>query len=203
VVVDGLSRKKAMFGQLEKGSLKRTNPNAKKSDMKSFKLMVRTEVFSGTLQPHDLTMWISLIGCPELQELIPHHLFLMEDEEACNKFLGLCDTFKDEIEKHRYSHKSDVFDRIVKNLQEYDDCHTIFSDTKANSYLYETFARTKLPNSQITYANDVSGLLRMLRNSRHHACRKLHKLFLLIVGHHFPNLVHDFQVEMYKEGYRA
>lgn len=204
IVTDGLYRKNICFGQLEKGSLQHSVGDAEKKDMKCFKVMVRKEIFKRVLQPHDLTVWLSLVG-GDNEEIMPSHLSVQEDHQACSRFLVLCETFMDKIEsvKNEDSSKKAIFDRMLKNLEGYNGWKSIVSARDGNRYLKGTLKYANLVKNFTPYADDISGLVRLLRNSRHHSARGQQRHFLAIIAHHFPNIVSDLQLEMYREGYMA
>jgi len=186
------------FAHLNHGSLNETNPSFEDQDIGRLKEMVYWEMFPDYLvPPHDISYWLSLLGKRELEGLLPLHMALMDDQDAVNRFMSLYDTFK-ELKTRNY----DIYLEIVRSLKGYNDWQNVLLN--GNQYVLRTINHINQGTNKTTnYPADVSGLLDLFRNCKNHEARSLLQDFIRVVGADYPNLMYDFQREMFVRGYKG
>lgn len=169
------------------------DPSTKELDIKKFKKVVRRDLFKGKLLPHDLNLWLSLLSKKEYEDLLPHHISLKDELTSTESFMVWYDIL-DNLKKQRRN----AYNSIVKNLEAYRGWKKMIEDEEGNCFLEETLEYSVGDKPPIDYPDDAGGLLYLLRNCRQHAAKTHFEYFLLIVGHIFPNLISDLQIELFK-----
>ncbi|GJN15747.1 hypothetical protein PR202_gb02685 [Eleusine coracana subsp. coracana] len=97
--------------------------------------------------------------------------------------------------------RNEDYKKIVKNLSQYNGWKAKVNGQDGNGLLQETLDYLDYKTGKpVIYEDTVEDLLRLLRNSRQHSSRYWHSHFALVVGQHFPNLLSDFQGELFKVG---
>lgn len=181
------------------GSLMRSTPEYCNLDLESFVFMIRRQVFTAAPLPHDINFWLSLVGREEYEDMLPVHISLEDDENGVGHFMTLYDKFKC-LEKD----DPDTYEEIVEALKEYEDWKDVFAKGSGNDYLQTTIDFINQQTKRTTdYKPHAGGLLHLLRNCKNHSAVALLQRFILIVGHEFPNIIYDFQYQMFKKGYRT
>ncbi|RLN35568.1 uncharacterized protein C2845_PM03G16680 [Panicum miliaceum] len=173
------------FSSLPKSMLKNTEPEGEKLDFQQFVRIVKRDLFKGVFIPHDMTLWLSLIGEKDIEELMAHHALLMDIQRCSESFTLWYDLFLDLARSKK--------DEICRNLNKYKGWQNKINCGEGNGFLVETLLEG-------SYDDTIEDLLRLLRNSRQHSSRYRHALYASIVGQNFPNLISDFQKELYKAG---
>lgn len=184
---------------IQYGILTRSSPESCDRDLKSFILMIRRQVFTAPPLPHDINFWLSLVGREEYEDMLPFHIAVGDDESGISHFMRLYDKFKC-LEKD----DPDAHNEIIKALEEYDNWKGVFDNGDGNDYLQETIDFINGETKRTTdYESHVGGLLHLLRNCKNHSASELLQNFMLLVGHEYPNIIYDFQHEMFKKGYKT
>ncbi|KAK3123853.1 hypothetical protein QOZ80_8AG0637080 [Eleusine coracana subsp. coracana] len=196
-VLDETKGTNIRFAFLEKGILQQACLNGDELDMWSFENMVRREIFTGKeIAPHDLNLWLSLLDEKEIEGLLPSHCLLQSVSRCSESYTTWYDDFVN-LETTR----SEDYKKIVKNLSQYNGWKAKVNGQDGNGLLQETLDYLDYKTGKpVIYQDTVEDLLRLLRNSRQHSSRYRHSHFALVVGQHFPNLLSDFQGELFKVG---
>lgn len=181
------------FGYLDAEAFKKWFPDGESSDIRCFKEFVRRDVMKGETVPHDINLWLSILGDKDIEPILRNHVCLMSIQKAGDCFSSCYDTFANLENTQPVVHQ-----RIVTKLSKYNGWQKYIKGIDANDLLERTFVHVD-PKCK-PYDDTVVDLLRLLRNSRQHESRSQHRYFALIVGQNFPNLISDLQIELFKEG---
>jgi hypothetical protein len=177
------------FADMPKSTLEEFEAEGKKLDLEEFVRMVKRHVLNREFQAHDMTLWLSMIGEADVEEILPYHTLLMDVRTSSDSFSVWYDMLLDLKDQRK-----GLYDDIIHNLEKkYDGWQDIIRSDEGNTLLLETLQKG-------AYGDTVDELLRLLRNSRQHSSRYRHAMFALIIGQNFPNLLSDFQKELYRAG---
>uniref|UniRef100_A0A0A9HHX2 BRCT domain-containing protein n=1 Tax=Arundo donax TaxID=35708 RepID=A0A0A9HHX2_ARUDO len=196
VISETLFTKNIRFGHLPNRALKKSNPDDEELDRVRFIQMIRRELFVESIAPHDLNVWLALVGEKGFEELLLDHISLMQAYPSVSTFLTLYGSFLE------MEHKDiEKYESIVNDLSQYSDWKQLVSSSEGNSYLQQTLSLRHIDpatNKMKYYEDDIRGLLRLLD-----CCLDSVSwgIFVHIVRENFPNLLSDFQEKMYKAGY--
>uniref|UniRef100_A0A0D9WAG3 BRCT domain-containing protein n=1 Tax=Leersia perrieri TaxID=77586 RepID=A0A0D9WAG3_9ORYZ len=189
------------FGNLSKGVIQKLEDGDIEKDTDRFIEMIREEVFvSVTLLPSDVTQWLELVDRCSMgyDELAADYITLQDEYEAASHFMSLYNMF----EKMETANPV-IYEKVKMKLGAYTGWKKRVEAFDGNTHLKDTLDWIDPATGRKNfYADDVGGLLKLLRNTRQHAARLKENLFVLIVGQNFPRLIGDFQKAMFKQGYK-